>query len=101
VRKFLDNLEKEISDRTSAISGKEISKGKKPGFGRRRQFLQERGLINTNELHLLKSIYGISSEEGTHSLKSSKEHARICKNIAVEIGLFLLKRLREWEEEIA
>jgi hypothetical protein len=33
---------------------------------------------------LLKSIYGIFSEERTHSLKSSKEHVRTCKNIAIE-----------------
>ena len=99
VRKFLDQLEEQVSERVASLKGVQVSKGKKPAFGRRRQFLCEHGLIQKEEQKLLDGLYGMASAEGTHSLKSSAEHARICKNFAIEAGLFLLKRLREFEAE--
>lgn len=99
VRKLLDQLEDLVSKRVSQLLKKRISKGKKPGFGRRRQFLCEQGLIQKDELEMLNGLYGMASTEGTHSLKSTSECARICRNIAVEAALFLLKRLREFEAD--
>ena len=97
VRKLLDQLEEQVSGRIAGLKGLEVSKGKKPALGRRRQFLCEHGLIQMEEQKLLDGLYGMASVEGTHSLKSSAEHARICKNIAIEAALFLLKRLHEFE----
>lgn len=99
VRKFLDQLEGLVSERVSRLLKTPISKGKGPGFGRRRQFLCEQGLIQEDEQKLLDGLYGMASTEGTHSLRSSAEHVRICRNIAVEAALFILKRFREFEAE--
>jgi len=101
VRKLLDQLITQVSDRVAHLKNIEIAKGKRPKPSRRRQFLREQKLIAKNEQKLLDAIYDIVSEEGTHSLKSSTERTRICRNIAVEICLYLLRRLREFEGEVS
>jgi len=101
VRKLLDQLLIQVSDEVSHLQDIPITKGHDPRPFARRNFLHEKGLISKEEKKLLDSIYFFASAEGTHSLKSSAERTRICKNIVIEVILYLLRRLHEFEEEVS
>jgi hypothetical protein len=40
-------------------------------------------------------LYKFMSDQGTHTLGSTKDVARIARNIAIEIGLLITKRLQQ------
>ena len=101
VRKLLDQLLVKVSDEVSHLQDIPITKGHNPSPFARRNFLHEKGLISKEEKNILDSIYYFASAEGTHSLKSSPERTRICKNIVIEIILYLLRRLHEFEAEVS
>lgn len=99
VRKLLDQSVVYVSDRVSQLRGKKITEKHEPRPFERRKFLLSENLISDKEKDLLDKIYGFASAEGPHSLKSSAERIRICKNIVIEVILYLLRRLHEFEEE--
>ncbi len=54
------------------------------------------GFLSEEEKQLLASINAFMSKKGVHTLASAREYARIARNIAIEIGLFLIKRLEKY-----
>ena len=100
VRKLLDQLIMQVSDQVSHLKNEKMAKGKEPAPVRRRQFLNEQGLITSKEKELLDKIYSFVSAEGPHSLRSSAERTRISKNIVIEVILYLLRRLHEFKAEV-
>jgi len=58
------------------------------------QYLKNNKFISDDEWKILKSLYNMSSEEGSHSSISKREYARLIKNMAYEIALLLLNRYK-------
>lgn len=58
------------------------------------KYLKDNNFISDDEWQILKSLYGMSSEEGAHSSVSKREYARLIKNMAYEISLLLVSRYK-------
>ena len=56
------------------------------------EYLNETKFLDLKELNLLKAIYGIASDKGSHQIIALREHARLIKNIAYEFLLLLLSK---------
>lgn len=56
------------------------------------QYLKDKKVINDHEWNILRSIYGLSSDQGSHNSVSNREYARLIKNITYEIVLLFLSR---------
>jgi len=56
------------------------------------QYLKDKKFISKDEWNLLRSLYGMSSNEGAHTPISKREYARLIKNIAYEMVLLFLSK---------
>lgn len=56
-------------------------------------------LISTDMAETIVAVRHFLSNDGTHRLKSRREDARIAKNMAIEISLYLITRLRELQAD--
>ena len=89
IERLFETVAKELDPKTK-IDGKDSKKVA--------GFFQSQGLISSDMRDLLISLRHYLSNDGTHKLKSSSEDARIAKNMTIELSLYLLTRLREFEE---
>lgn len=90
IRAFTERLFECIAksiDPESKIDGKDSAAAMK--------FFHEQGLISKDMADMIENFRHFISNHGVHRLKSKREDARIAKNIAVEISLYLMSRLRE------
>lgn len=62
-----------------------------------RKFLLQSGFLSEQFKLLVEGFYKFMSDEGTHTLGSTKEVARVARNLAIEIGLLITKRVAEWK----
>ena len=53
--------------------------------------------LNGVEFEFVKILWGFASEEGVHTLSADYAGARIIKNIVIELALFILERLGNYE----
>jgi hypothetical protein len=60
-----------------------------------RKYLQEAEFFSDQFKTLVEGFYKFMSDEGTHTLGATKDVARIARNIAIEIGLLITKRLQQ------
>jgi hypothetical protein len=60
-----------------------------------RKYLQGTGFFSDQFNTLVEGLYKFMSDEGTHTLGATRDVARIARNIAIEIGLLITKRLQE------
>jgi hypothetical protein len=60
-----------------------------------RKYLQRSGFFSDQFTTLVEGLYKVMSDEGTHTLGATKDVARIARNIAIEIGLLITKRLQQ------
>ena len=56
------------------------------------QYLKDKKVINVHEWNILKSMYGLASDQGSHSSVSNREYARLVKNMTYELALLFLSR---------
>lgn len=56
------------------------------------QYLKDKKVINDHEWNILRSMYGLASDQGSHSSVSNREYARLIKNITYEMVLLFLSR---------
>lgn len=63
-----------------------------------RKYLLETGFFSDQFKTLVEGLYKFMSDEGTHTLGATKDVARIARNIAIEIGLLITKRLQQQRE---
>lgn len=56
------------------------------------EYLKDQNFLDEKELVLLKAIYSMASDRGSHAISTLKEQARIIKNIAYEFILLLLNK---------
>ena len=63
-------------------------------------FLDKRVKFLTQAEHdLIVKFNGFISSKGVHALQSETEYARISRNLAIELGLFLMEKLRKYLTE--
>jgi hypothetical protein len=60
-----------------------------------RKYPQGTGFFSDQFNTLVEGLYKFMSDEGTHTLGATKDVARIARNIAIEIGLLVTKRLQQ------
>jgi hypothetical protein len=60
-----------------------------------RKYLRETGFFSDQFKTLVEGLYKFMSDEGTHTLGATKDVARIARNLAIEIGLLITKRLQQ------
>lgn len=100
IRTFLNELcvsiALEIEKKTNFSASLPIEEGKK--MGRAMNYFRDRRIdfLSEEEKVLLSSINSFMSYRGVHVLKSGKEYARISRNMAIEMGLFLMERLQKY-----
>lgn len=56
------------------------------------QYLKDKKFISDGEWNILRSLYGLSSNEGAHASISNREYARLIKNMSYEIVLLFLSK---------
>ncbi len=56
------------------------------------QYLKDKRFISYDEWNILRSLYGLASNEGAHKLITKREYARLIKNMTYEIVLLFLSK---------
>ncbi len=56
------------------------------------QYLKDKKVISDSEWNILRSLYDMASDQGSHSIVSNREYARLIKNMTYEIALLFLSR---------
>ena len=92
LRTFLENLHIEVCRKVHARSG-----GVLPGrWGETHEYLQANGILSQKEKLFVIPFYTLLSDEGVHPVQTSKDYARLLRNICIEYGLLLLKKVDAW-----
>jgi hypothetical protein len=87
----------EEAGRTSApVKGKPLPPPSAGPFQPWKQLLENCGVVDDKTAELLQKFYNDVSSTGTHDLGSAAEEARLAKNIAIELGLLLVNRVKVW-----
>jgi hypothetical protein len=96
MRSFFAELLTETAEKIAIDRGETLAKAKvdKKYPVQVRQYLQDTGFFSEQFRTLVDGLYKFMSDEGTHTLDSTKDVARIARNIAIEIGLLITKRIR-------
>ena len=103
IRSFLENLCVAVANDITKITRKQPSEP----IEENRRMVKARNYFKDNDIKfftqegdkLLEACYGFLSQEGTHSLTSKLENARISKNLAIEMGLFIVEKLEKFKTE--
>jgi len=96
VRGGSHNLQKDIAKNIIKKTGEQI-KGSVNKAVDVRDYLKEQKLITEKEHDLIKGVYGFMSDAGTHKLTSTKDQARLGKNMLIEISLLLIKNYKKYK----
>jgi hypothetical protein len=101
VRDFWEELVIEIASSVSKICPVKPSQNLEK-YGSCRDYLQQKGVnfLSPKQSEMIGAIWSFLSDTGTHCLKSDKEHARVAKNMCIEGALFMLERLKRYEEAV-
>lgn len=85
-----------IERKTSITSAESIKEGRK--MGRAMAYFRDKRInfLSLEEDALLGSLNSFMFHKGVHVLKSGREYARISRNMAIEIGLFLGRKLEKY-----
>lgn len=100
IRTFLNDLcvstALEIAKKTNIPPSESIEEGRK--MGKAMAYFRDKrvNFLSQEENKLLEALNSFMSHKGVHVLKSDREYARISRNMAIEIGLFLGKRLQKY-----
>jgi hypothetical protein len=99
VRSFFAELLTETADKIAASRGTtlETERVDRTRPVEVRKFLLKSEFFSEQFELLSNGFYKFMSDEGTHTLGSTKEVARVARNLAVEIGLLITKRVGKWE----
>jgi hypothetical protein len=67
-------------------------------MGRARQYFRDNrvNFLSKEEDNFLGQFNAFISHTGVHALQSEREYARISKNLVIELGLFLVERLKKY-----
>jgi hypothetical protein len=97
IRSFFAELLNETAEKIAGMRGETLAKAnidtKYPV--QVRKYLEDTGFFSQQFRTLVDGLYKFMSDEGTHTLGATRDVARIARNIAVEIGLLITKRLQQ------
>jgi hypothetical protein len=95
IRSFFSELLTETAEKVAISRGETLAKAgidsKYPA--QVREYLKTTGFFSEQFELLVKGLYKFMSDAGTHTLGATKDVARIARNIAVEMGLLITKRV--------
>ncbi len=97
---FILDFNLELIRRIEKITGEKFG-GNKNDVASTIQYLKKNNVdfFDHKEAQLYKSVYDLCSDTGRHHLVSEKEHARISKNILIELILLALQKLRKYSSK--
>jgi hypothetical protein len=95
IRCFFAELLTETAEKVATGRGETLAKaGVDPKFPVQvRDYLKNTGFFSEQFELVVRGLYRFMSDEGTHTLGATRDVARIARNIAVEIGLLITKRV--------
>jgi hypothetical protein len=99
IRTFFSELLNETAEK---VAGSRNSTLEKEGVNRGRpvevrDYLGKVGFFSEQFKALVTGLYKFMSDEGTHTLGATKDVARLARNLSVELGLLILKRVAGWK----
>lgn len=86
----------EIISKTGISPSEAIEGSKKMGKAIDYLHSNKVAFVSQEEHDVIVAFNSFLSYKGVHSLTSEKEYARISKNMAIEIGIFLVQRLKKY-----
>ena len=97
VRSFFAELLNETAEKIATRRGETLAEAKVDSKypAEVRGYLQKTDFFSEPFKKLVDGLYAFMSDEGTHTLGATKDVARIARNIAIEIGLLITKRLQQ------
>jgi hypothetical protein len=98
IRSFFAELLTETAEKVAASRGDTLKKvGVDPKYPAQvREYLERTGFFSEQFKTLVTGLYRFMSDAGTHTLGATKDVGRIARNIAIEIGLLITKRVEEF-----
>lgn len=98
-RSFFDELLWEMANKVAALRGEPLTVNRK--FAQEvRDYLKKSGFFTDRFHKLCEAFYLFASEQSTHKLSSGREVARIVRNMNIELGLLLMKRMDSFKQEL-
>jgi hypothetical protein len=91
LRSFLENLHEEVLPRLHAKHGGAMPRN----WGQGLTYFRKNGVISDAEEKFVSGLYILISDEAVHSLIAEKEYARLSRNVVIEYGLLLLRKLEK------
>jgi hypothetical protein len=97
IRSFFAELLNETAEKIATRRGETLTSVKvdKKHPVEIRGYLERTKFFSEQFRKLADGLYAFMSDEGTHTLGATKDVARIARNIAIEIGLLVTKRLQQ------
>jgi len=92
LRSFLENLQIYASARVAKKSGGAVPKT----WGAATSFLQQKAILTKPEEGLATGLYTFISDGAVHPLIAEREYARLSRNVVIEYGLLLLRKLEKF-----
>jgi DNA-dependent RNA polymerase auxiliary subunit epsilon len=94
-RSFFDVLLWEAATKVAAIK-KEPLNARQSVASEVRNYLKSSGFFSERLHKLSEAFYQFASEQSTHTLTAGREVARIVRNVNIELGLLIVRRLDEF-----
>lgn len=95
IRAFSESLFSHISEMLDEEEGKKINGRDSEDVAK---FFVKHNLISAEQGKLIIALRHFISNEGVHRLKSRPDDARLSRNMIIELGLYLLLRVRDFKK---
>ena len=92
LRSFLENLQTYASARVAKKAGGIVPKT----WGEATSFLRQSAILTKPEEGLATGLYTFISDGAVHPLIAEREYARLSRNVVIEYGLLLLRKLEKF-----
>lgn len=92
LRSFLENLHIEVCRKIHIRSG-----GVLPDrWGNTHEYLLSNSVLTKQEKNFVIPFFTLLSDEAVHPLQTTRDYARLLRNICIEYGLLLLNKVNAW-----
>jgi hypothetical protein len=94
-RSFFEALMWETAGKVASIRKEQLTARRKAPV-EVREYLHKAGFLSDRFHKLCEAFYHFASEQSTHQLASGREIARVVRNLNIELGLLMLRRLESF-----
>jgi hypothetical protein len=91
LRSFLENLHKQVIQALILRDGGNVP----PNWGTGLAFLRQKGVLTGAEEVFASGLFKLMSDEAVHPLIAEREYARLARNMVIEYGLLLLRKMEK------